>query len=132
MNHFNYRRPDGSMIPLEQSTPFFAGDLQIPDPDNRDGRLLWPPPQPNLALQYLAMMPPDPFIASEAPPRAGGQLALPMGLTLEVNRNLYGFDRNACSLSDSPACIFDFGLYIRSARTDTGEGCFGAPWPREW
>jgi hypothetical protein len=24
------------------------------------------PPQPNLALQYLAIMPPDPFIASEA------------------------------------------------------------------
>jgi hypothetical protein len=28
--------------------------------------LLWPPPQPNLALQYLAIARPDPFIASEA------------------------------------------------------------------
>jgi hypothetical protein len=30
------------------------------------GELWWPPPRPNLALQYLAIMPPDPFIASEA------------------------------------------------------------------
>jgi len=28
--------------------------------------LLWPPPQPNWALQYLATMWPDPFIAREA------------------------------------------------------------------
>ena len=28
--------------------------------------LAWPPPQPNLALQYLASMPPDPFVGSEA------------------------------------------------------------------
>ena len=66
INHFNYRRPDGSVNPLELSTPFFAMDLKIPDPDNRGGQLLWPPPQPNLALQYLAAMPPDPFIISEA------------------------------------------------------------------
>jgi K+-sensing histidine kinase KdpD len=26
----------------------------------------WPPPQPNLALQYLATMPPDPFLVHEA------------------------------------------------------------------
>jgi hypothetical protein len=26
----------------------------------------WPPPQSNMALQYLATMPPDPFIISEA------------------------------------------------------------------
>jgi hypothetical protein len=39
-------------------------DLKIPDPEG--GRPLWPPPQPNLALGYLATMPPDPFIASEA------------------------------------------------------------------
>jgi hypothetical protein len=66
INHFNLRRPDGSMTSLELSTPFFAMDLKIPDPDNRGGQLLWPPPQPNLGLQYLATMPPDPFIASEA------------------------------------------------------------------
>ena len=66
INHFNVRRPDGSMIPLELSTPFFAMDLKIPDPEKRGGRLLWPPPQPNLGLQYLASMPPDPFIISEA------------------------------------------------------------------
>ena len=66
INHFNVRRPDGSMIPLELSTPFFAMDLKIPDPYKRGGKLLWPPPQPNLALQYLASMPPDPFIISEA------------------------------------------------------------------
>jgi hypothetical protein len=40
-------------------------DLHIPDPYDKH-RLLWPPPQPNMALQYLATMPPDPFIASEA------------------------------------------------------------------
>ena len=55
INHFNHRRPDGSMIPLELATPFFAMDLKIPDPGNKGGKLLWPPPQPNLALQYLAM-----------------------------------------------------------------------------
>jgi hypothetical protein len=65
INHFNYRRPDGSMIPLELSTPFFAMHLAIPD-HNGGGQWLWPPPQPNLALQYLANTPPDPFIASEA------------------------------------------------------------------
>jgi hypothetical protein len=65
INHFNYRRPDGSMNSLELSTPFFAMDLKIPDPDNRGGQLLWPPP-PNLALQYLAAMPPDPFLVHEA------------------------------------------------------------------
>jgi hypothetical protein len=64
INHFNFRRPDGLMTPLELSTPFFAMDLKIPDPE--DGPPLWPPPQPNLALQYLATMPPDPFIVSEA------------------------------------------------------------------
>jgi hypothetical protein len=40
-------------------------DLKIPDP-YKNGKLLWPPPQPNLGLQYLANMPPDPFIISEA------------------------------------------------------------------
>jgi hypothetical protein len=40
-------------------------DLKIPNPYKK-GQLLWPPPQPNLALQYLALMPPDPFIASKA------------------------------------------------------------------
>jgi hypothetical protein len=61
INHFNYRRPDGSMIPLEQASPFFARDLKIPDPNSRGGQLLWPPPQPNIALEYLANMPPDTF-----------------------------------------------------------------------
>src|SRR5262245_36871302 len=64
IKHFNSRRPDGSMDPLPLCSPFFAMDLKIPDPEG--GSPLWPPAQPNLGLQYLATMPPDPFIASEA------------------------------------------------------------------
>ena len=64
INHFNSRRHDGSMDPLPLCSPFFAMDLKIPDPEG--GSPLWPPPQPNLALEYLATMPPDPFIVSEA------------------------------------------------------------------
>ena len=43
-----------------------------------------PPPQPNLALQYLATMRPDPFIASEA--AAGVYLEERNRRVLEDNR----------------------------------------------
>jgi hypothetical protein len=54
---------------LDFVTPAFAKFLKIPDPEvgekyweNGSARgYLWPPPQPNLALQYLAIMPPDNF-----------------------------------------------------------------------
>jgi hypothetical protein len=84
IDHVNSRRPDGSMTPLALSTPFFAPDLKIPHPDGRGGHVLWPPPQPNLALQYLASMPPDTFIASEA--AAGTYLKEGNRRMLEDNR----------------------------------------------
>ena len=45
-----------------------AADLKLPkfEEDGNRYQYSWPPTQPNLALQYLATMPPDPFIASEA------------------------------------------------------------------
>jgi hypothetical protein len=45
-----------------------AADLKLPkfEEDGNRYQYSWPPPQPNLALQYLATMPPDPFIISEA------------------------------------------------------------------
>jgi hypothetical protein len=46
--------------------------------------LAWPPPQPNLALQYLASMPPDPFVGSEA--AAGTYLKERDRRVLEDNR----------------------------------------------
>jgi hypothetical protein len=62
----NRRRPDDrSVRPLAYATPEFARELKIPNME-KPGQFLWPPPQPNLALQYLATMPPDPFIISEA------------------------------------------------------------------
>jgi hypothetical protein len=64
VDDLNRRRPNG--VPaLSRSTPALAKDLRIPSPYTT-GDLWWPPPQPNLALQYLASMPPDPFIASKA------------------------------------------------------------------
>ena len=64
VDDLNRRRPNG--VPaLSRSTPALAKDLRIPSPYTT-GELWWPPPQPNLALQYLAAMPPDPFIISEA------------------------------------------------------------------
>ena len=64
VDDLNRRRPSG--VPaLSRSTPALAKDLRIPSPYTT-GELWWPPPQPNLALQYLASMPPDPFIISEA------------------------------------------------------------------
>jgi hypothetical protein len=64
VDDLNRRRPNG--VPaLSRSTPALAKDLRIPSPYTT-GELWWPPPQPNLALQYLATMPPDPFIVSEA------------------------------------------------------------------
>jgi hypothetical protein len=65
IDDLNRRRPDWSVAGLPYSTPAFTMDLKIPDP-YKNGKLLWPPPQPNLALQYLASMPPDTFIISEA------------------------------------------------------------------
>jgi hypothetical protein len=45
-----------------------AADLKLPkfEEDGNRYQYSWPPPQPNLAAQYLAAMPPDPFIISEA------------------------------------------------------------------
>ena len=60
VDDLNRRRPNG--VPaLSRSTPALAKDLRIPSP-YKTGELWWPPPQPNLALQYLASMPPDPFL----------------------------------------------------------------------
>jgi hypothetical protein len=64
VDDLNRRRPD-CVSALSRSTPALAKDLRIPSPYTT-GELWWPPPQPNLALQYLANMPPDPFIISEA------------------------------------------------------------------
>jgi hypothetical protein len=64
VDDLNRRRPNGAPA-LSRSTPALAKDLRIPSPYTT-GELWWPPPQPNLALQYLATMPPDPFIISEA------------------------------------------------------------------
>jgi hypothetical protein len=62
----NARRPDDQSVrPLHYATPELARELKIPDME-KPGQFLWPPPEPNLALQYLASMPPDPFIISEA------------------------------------------------------------------
>jgi hypothetical protein len=62
----NRRRPDDQNVrPLHYATPELARELKIPDME-KPGQFLWPPPQPNLALQMIAAMPPDPFIISEA------------------------------------------------------------------
>ena len=64
VDDLNRRRPNG--VPaLSRSTPALAKDLRIPSPYTT-GELWWPPPEPNLALQCLASMPPDPFVGSEA------------------------------------------------------------------
>jgi hypothetical protein len=64
VDDLNRRRPNG--VPaLSRSTPALAKDLRIPSPCTT-GQLWWPPPQPNLALEYLAAMPPDPFVGQEA------------------------------------------------------------------
>jgi hypothetical protein len=51
--------------PLHYATPELARELKIPDME-KPGQFLWPPPQPNLALQMIAAIRPDPFIISEA------------------------------------------------------------------
>jgi hypothetical protein len=62
----NHRRPDDrSVRPLDYATPELARELKLPDPD-KPSQFLWPPPQPNLALQMIAAIRPDPFIISEA------------------------------------------------------------------
>jgi hypothetical protein len=64
VDDLNRRRPNG--VPaLSRSTPALAKDLRIPSP-YKTSELWWPPPAPNLALQYLATMPPDPFLVHEA------------------------------------------------------------------
>jgi hypothetical protein len=64
VDDLNRRRPNG--VPaLSRSTPALAKDLRIPSP-YKTSELWWPPPAPNLALQYLANMPPDPFLVHEA------------------------------------------------------------------
>jgi hypothetical protein len=64
VDDLNRRRPNG-VHALSHSTPALAKELRIPSP-YKTSELWWPPPAPNLALQYLATMPPDPFIISEA------------------------------------------------------------------
>jgi hypothetical protein len=61
------RRPpdDRSVRPLAYATPEFARELKIPNME-KPRQFLWPPPQPNLALQMIAAIRPDPFIISEA------------------------------------------------------------------
>jgi hypothetical protein len=67
---------------LDHITPAFAPDLKIPDP-NKKGEFLWPPPQPNLALQ-LAAIRPDPFLVHKA--AAGAYIAERNRRILEDNR----------------------------------------------
>jgi hypothetical protein len=47
-----------------------AADLKLPkfefEADGDRYQFSWPPPQPNLALQMIATMPPDPFLVHEA------------------------------------------------------------------
>jgi hypothetical protein len=81
VDDLNRRRPNG--VPaLSRSTPALAKDLRIPSP-YKTGELWWPPPQPNLA-QYLAAMPPDPFLVHEA--AAGTYIAARDRRILEDNR----------------------------------------------
>ena len=64
VDDLNRRRPNG--VPaLSRSTPALAKDLRIPSP-YMTGELWWPPPQPNLALQIIASMPPDPFVGQRS------------------------------------------------------------------
>jgi hypothetical protein len=51
--------------PLAYATPELARELRIPDME-KPGQFLWPPQQPNLTLQMIAPIRPDPFIISEA------------------------------------------------------------------
>ena len=50
---------------LHQVDLLDARELKIPDME-KPGQFLWPPPQPNLALQMIAAIRTDPFIISEA------------------------------------------------------------------
>jgi hypothetical protein len=80
----NRRRPDDrSVRPLAYATPEFARELKIPNME-KPGQFLWPPPQPNLALQMIAAIRPDPFIISEA--AAGTYIAARDRRILEDNR----------------------------------------------
>jgi hypothetical protein len=72
INALNRRRPDNAGALVELITPAFSKYLKIPDPAldakrwEHESGYLWPPQQPNLTLQMLAAMRPDPFIISEA------------------------------------------------------------------
>jgi hypothetical protein len=80
----NCRRPDDrSVRPLAYATPEFARELKLPDPD-KPSQLLWPPPQPNFALQMIAAIRTDPFIISEA--AAGTYIEARNRRILEDNR----------------------------------------------
>jgi hypothetical protein len=80
----NRRRPDDrSVRPLAYATPEFARELKLPDP-NKPSQLLWPPPQPNFALQMIAAIRTDPFIISEA--AAGTYIEARNRRILEDNR----------------------------------------------
>ena len=80
VDDLNRRRPN-DVPALSRSTPALAKDLRIPSP-YQTSELWWPPPEPNLALQYLASMPPDPFVGSEA----GTYIAARDRRVLEDNR----------------------------------------------
>ena len=74
----NRRRPYAANAarvgPVDAVTPTFASYLKVPDPEVGENYwqngsasgYLWPPPQPNLALQYLTNMPRDTFVPSQA------------------------------------------------------------------
>jgi hypothetical protein len=80
----NYRRPDeASVRPLHYATPELARELRIPNME-KPGQFLWPPPAPNLAQQYLASMPPDPFNIPDA--AAGRYIDMRNKRILEDNR----------------------------------------------
>jgi hypothetical protein len=59
------RSDDRSVRPLAYATPEVARELKIPNME-KPGQFLWPPRQPNLALQMIAAIRPDPFLVHEA------------------------------------------------------------------
>ena len=67
VDDLNRRRPNG--VPaLSRSTPALAKDLRIPSP-YMTGELWWPPPEPNLALQYARRDAAGPFRWAAKRPR---------------------------------------------------------------
>jgi hypothetical protein len=73
INALNRRRPDNAGALVELITPAFSKYLKIPDPAmdakrwEHESGYLWPPQQPNLTLQMLAAMRPDPSSSAKRP-----------------------------------------------------------------